>query len=134
MQYSAINNTVRYAFALHASAPHMKEGTLLNAQFKKGVLELCVLALLARKDCYGFELVSAVSRSVSMSEGTVYPLLKRLRDDGLLTTYLQESNEGPPRKYYRLTEDGSRRFAELNDEWQAFVRGVDEIIRGGNVA
>jgi PadR family transcriptional regulator PadR len=102
----------------------------LNAQFKKGVLELCVLALLARKDCYGFELVTSVSRSVAMSEGTVYPLLKRLRDDGLLNTYLAESSEGPPRKYYKLTAQGEQKFAELLEEWRAFCKGVDDIIMG----
>ncbi len=102
----------------------------MNAQFKKGVLELCVLAVLARKDCYGFELVSQVSRSVSMSEGTVYPLLKRLRDDGLLNTYLVESTEGPPRKYYKLTERGKENYMELLGEWRTFCKGVDDIIEG----
>ena len=102
----------------------------MNAQFKKGVLELCVLAVLARKDCYGFELVSSVSRSVSMSEGTVYPLLKRLRDEGLLSTYLVESNEGPPRKYYKLTEQGMQKYTGLLAEWREFCRGVDDIIEG----
>ncbi len=99
----------------------------MNPQFKKGVLELCVLALLARKDCYGFELVSSVSRSVVMSEGTVYPLMKRLKDEGLLTTYLKESNEGPPRKYYKLTGE---KFARLLAEWRDFTKGVDDIIEG----
>ncbi len=102
----------------------------MNAQFKKGVLELCVLAVLARKDCYGFELVSSVSRSVAMSEGTVYPLMKRLRDEGLLNTYLVESNEGPPRKYYKLTEVGQEKYQRLLAEWQEFTRGVDDIIKG----
>ncbi len=102
----------------------------MNPQFKKGVLELCVLALLARKDCYGFELVSSVSRSVVMSEGTVYPLMKRLKDEGLLTTYLKESNEGPPRKYYKLTDMGRAKFARLLAEWKDFTKGVDDIIEG----
>ncbi len=102
----------------------------MNPQFKKGVLELCVLALLARKDCYGFELVSRVSRSVVMSEGTVYPLMKRLRDEGLLNTYLKESSEGPPRKYYRLTDNGRAKYASLLAEWRAFTQGVDDIIEG----
>ena len=102
----------------------------MNPQFKKGVLELCVLALLARKDCYGFELVSSVSRSVVMSEGTVYPLMKRLRDEGLLNTYLKESSEGPPRKYYKLTDNGRGKYARLLAEWKAFTKGVDDIIEG----
>lgn len=102
----------------------------MNAQFKKGVLELCVLAVLSRQDCYGFELVSRVSHSIAMSEGTVYPLLKRLRDDELLTTYLKESMEGPPRKYYRLTEKGNEKYRQLQEEWHTFTKGVDDIIEG----
>jgi len=102
----------------------------MNAQFKKGVLELCVLAVLARKDCYGFELVSQVSRSVAMSEGTVYPLLKRLKDESLLSTYLMESQEGPPRKYYALTAAGSARFSEMLHGWREFCQGVEDIIEG----
>lgn len=102
----------------------------MNAQFKKGVLELCVLAALARQDCYGFELVSEISRNVAMSEGTIYPLLKRLKDDGHLLTYLRESREGPPRKYYRLTDTGRARHAQLVHEWRTFCHGVDAIIEG----
>lgn len=102
----------------------------MNAQFKKGVLELCVLTILSRKDCYGFELVSRISRSIAMSDGTVYPLLKRLREDDLLTTYLVESTEGPPRKYYTLTERGAERQRQLLAEWHAFNQGVRQVIEG----
>ena len=102
----------------------------MNAQLKKGVLELCVLALLAQRDCYGFELVGIISRNVSMSEGTVYPLLKRLRDEELLTTYLVESQEGPPRKYYKLTVLGAERLASMRVEWSAFCAGVNQILEG----
>lgn len=102
----------------------------MNAQLKKGILELCVLALLARQDCYGFELVSVISKNVSMSEGTVYPLLKRLRDEGLLTTYLVESQEGAPRKYYKITALGCRRLEEMHLEWTALCAGVNKILEG----
>lgn len=102
----------------------------MNAQLKKGVLELCVLALLAQRDCYGFELVGIISRNVSMSEGTVYPLLKRLRDEALLTTYLVESQEGPPRKYYKLTSLGAERLASMRMEWAGFCEGVNQILEG----
>ncbi len=103
-------------------------------QFKKGVLDLCILACLSRKDCYGFELVSEVSRGVAMSEGTVYPLLKRLKDEGLVETYLAESREGPPRKYHKLTGAGQARYEETLCEWNGFVRAVDGIVQGGNNA
>lgn len=102
----------------------------MNIQFKKGVLELCVLALLAGKDRYGYELVNDISKNIAISEGTIYPLLKRLKDDGYFTTYLQESQEGPPRKYYRLTELGRETKEKLSREWFSFVDGVNSIIRG----
>ena len=102
----------------------------MNIQFKKGALDLCVLALLSRKDCYGFELASTVSRHVDISEGTVYPLLKRLKDDALVGPYLQESNEGPPRKYYMLTPGGQTHYQDLLEQWRMFTRSVDDIIEG----
>ena len=102
----------------------------MNIQFKKGALDLCVMALLSRKDCYGFELASTVSRHIDMSEGTVYPLLKRLKDETLLDTYLMESKEGPPRKYYKLTEAGEERYTLLLEQWRAFTQSVERIIEG----
>src|SRR5690606_14351565 len=85
----------------------------LNIKFKKGVLELCVLVLLNKKDCYGYELVQSISDQIDISEGTVYPLLRRLNKEGYFTTYLKESTEGPPRKYYRLTDEGKAYLNEL---------------------
>ena len=78
----------------------------MNIQFKKGVLNLCVLVLLDKQDRYGYELVQKISDQISISEGSVYPLLRRLTKEGYFTTYLQESTEGPPRKYYKLTDLG----------------------------
>lgn len=102
----------------------------MNIQFKKGVLELCVLSILSRKDCYGYELVNEISQNIAISEGTIYPLLRRLMNDGLFTTYLKESSEGPPRKYYTLTEIGKREQKALADEWLRFTEGVTIIIKG----
>jgi len=102
----------------------------VNIQFKKGVMELCVLALLAEQDCYGYELVTHLSRGVGLAEGTVYPLLKRLRDDGYIVSYLQESPDGPPRKYYRLLPVGRAYERELETEWNIFIAHVSEILRG----
>ena len=104
-----------------------------NIQFKKGVLELCVLSMLDERDYYGYELVSEVSKSILISEGTIYPLLKRLKDEGYFTTYLQESQEGPSRKYYKITEQGRQMKADLINEWFSFVEGVNKIIKGGKV-
>lgn len=105
----------------------------MNIQFKKGVLELCVLSTLSHKDCYGYELVQALSHDIKISEGTIYPLLRRLKQDGYVETYLQESSGGPPRKYYRLTADGSAMEASLRDEWKRFVQAVEKLIQGGGI-
>ena len=102
----------------------------MNVQFKKGVLELCVLSLIARKDCYGYELVELISRNIEIAEGTIYPLLRRLTKEGFCTTYLAESTEGPPRKYYRLTPAGREVQRQLLREWEQFVRGVQNVVKG----
>ena len=102
----------------------------MNIQFKKGVLELCVLSLLHRADFYGYELVEKISKFINISEGTIYPLLRRFRTEGYVTTYLEESQEGPPRKYYRLTDRGKEVFEELELEWASFIDGVNNILRG----
>lgn len=103
----------------------------MNIQFKKGVLELCVLSMLLERDYYGYELVEHISKYIDISEGTIYPLLRRLKKDGYVTTYLKESQEGPPRKYYEITEEGEKAYDELVTEWNHFVEGVNTIIRGG---
>lgn len=102
----------------------------MNIQFKKGVLELCVLSLLSRRDYYGYELVENISRFIEISEGTIYPLLRRFRSDGYVTTYLEESQEGPPRKYYKLSKKGREALDELEIEWESFVDGVNDLLRG----
>lgn len=105
----------------------------MNIQFKKGVLELCVLSMLDLRECYGYELVSEVSKNILISEGTIYPLLRRLKDEGYFTTYLQESQEGPPRKYYKITDFGRETKELLIKEWLTFVDGVNRIIKGGKI-
>ncbi|PWK15789.1 PadR family transcriptional regulator [Tumebacillus permanentifrigoris] len=102
-----------------------------NIQFKKGVLELCVLVLVGQQDLYGYELVNNISKYIEISEGTIYPLLRRLTKEGYFTTYLAESHEGPPRKYYRLTEGGQRYRDDLMREWDVFVGRVNSVIFQG---
>lgn len=68
----------------------------MNTQYKKGVLELCVLALLEKHDCYGYEISERLSDSIDIADGTVYPILRKLKSDGVLTTHLQEESGGPP--------------------------------------
>lgn len=100
----------------------------MNIQLKKGTLELCVLALLSKRDMYGYELISAISSHIEISEGTIYPLLKRIKDEGYVTTYLSESQEGPPRKYYRISEQGRLTKNHLREEWFRYVEGMNKII------
>ena len=102
----------------------------MNPQFKKGVLNLCVLALLEKRDMYGYELVQAISTQIEISEGSVYPLLRRLTKDGFFTTYLKESSEGPPRKYYQITTNGIEELNSLKNEWESFITGVNTLIQG----
>jgi len=103
----------------------------VNVQFKKGVLELCVLVLLDKKDRYGYELVQKISNQIEISEGSVYPLLRRLTKEEYFTTYLQESTEGPSRKYYKLTDKGRTYLYELIAEWNEFSNGVNQLIKEG---
>jgi PadR family transcriptional regulator PadR len=104
----------------------------MNVQFKKGVLELLVLAVVSTRDRYGYELVEAISRHIGIAEGTIYPLLRRLQVEGYFETYLQESAEGPPRKYYKLTAEGRRQYEAMRAEWREFAAGVNAIIEEGN--
>jgi PadR family transcriptional regulator, regulatory protein PadR len=101
---------------------------MINAQFKKGVLELCVMALLAQRAHYGYELVEKVSEAIEISEGTIYPLLKRLKDDGYVSTYLEESATGAPRKYYELTPKGEEIRNEITKEWITFTKRVNTFL------
>ena len=90
----------------------------MDTQLKKGALDLCVLSVLGKKDYYGYELVQKISKYIQISEGTLYPILKRLKDDGYLQTYLKESSEGPSRKYYSLTKSGEIQYQKIKMEWQ----------------
>jgi PadR family transcriptional regulator PadR len=99
----------------------------MNSQFKKGVLDYCVLSLIKQKNCYGYEIVSELAKHMAISEGTIYPLLRRLKNDAFVTTYLQESSDGPPRKYYQLTELGEKTQLQFEQEWSDFKQSVDTI-------
>ncbi|MBQ5863647.1 MAG: helix-turn-helix transcriptional regulator [Peptococcaceae bacterium] len=101
----------------------------MNAQFKKGVLELVVLLSLAKKDMSGYEIVSEVSKIIEVNEGTIYPLLKRLTNEKYFETYLRESTEGPPRKYYHLTKVGEMYKDELKNEYLVFHESVMNFIK-----
>lgn len=103
----------------------------MNPQFKKGVLELIVLESVRKKDMYGYELVEEVSQVIDVNEGTIYPLLKRLTNEHYFETYLRESSEGPPRKYYHLTAAGILYRDSLEAEWDEFQRRVCRFLKEG---
>lgn len=111
----------------------MEVGDAVAAQLRRGALEFCVLALLERRERYGFELVRILGSTEGMvtSEGTVYPLLSRLRKSGRLTTTWRESAEGPPRKYYSITDQGRAALAAFRDEWTRFRSAVDALLVEG---
>jgi PadR family transcriptional regulator PadR len=100
----------------------------IQVQLKKGVLEMCVLALLSRGDGYAYDIASRLADAIDMGEGTIYPLMRRMQNDGLVTTYLQESASGPPRKYYRLTPEGRTAFKTQRGEWNVFETAVAKIL------
>ena len=105
----------------------IKEGPV-NIQYKKGVLELCVLSALRRQDLYGYELSTMISKRMDISDGTVYPILRKLKSDGLVTTYLSEASGGPPRKYYSITETGIKRCLTESRDWLEFTETVRDLI------
>ncbi len=102
-------------------------------QMRKGVLEYCVLALLAGRPRYGYELVQDLAGVDGMltSEGTIYPLLSRLNRERLVDTEWKESTGGPPRKYYRVTAAGQRALSSFRKEWTTLRSAVDAIVKGG---
>ncbi|OQB24992.1 MAG: Transcriptional regulator PadR-like family protein [Firmicutes bacterium ADurb.Bin182] len=101
----------------------------MNIQYKKGVLELCVLSLLNRRDCYGYDVSEYLSKRIDISDGTVYPILRKLKSDGLVTTYLSEESGGPPRKYYSLTGLGKKEYKAAKEEWLEFSKTVSDILK-----
>ena len=101
----------------------------MNTQFKKGALELCVLSQLVGGDKYGYELTEKISGVMSIASGTLYPILRKLKADDYVTTYLVESESGPARKYYKLTEKGKEYQTSVKQEWKAFTNAVNQLIQ-----
>jgi PadR family transcriptional regulator PadR len=103
----------------------------MDAQLKRGVLEICVLAALREEDAYGYKIIKDLSSFMAVSESTLYPILKRLEQSGCVTVYSVEHN-GRLRKYYRITALGRERISEFLSEWDSleqayrFIKGVDK--------
>lgn len=101
-----------------------------GTQIRKGSLEMCLLAQLADRPRYGFEIVSdlAATGSLVVSEGTIYPLLNRLQNETLIVAHWQESVSGPPRKYYQLSSQGRDTLARMRTEWRTHALSVEALL------
>jgi len=99
-----------------------------QVQLKKGVLEMLVLALLGKGESYAYEIANQLADLIGMGEGTIYPLMRRLQNDGLVATYLQESDTGPSRKYYRLTQPGRAALAAQRAQWDSFSATIVKFL------
>ena len=103
-----------------------------TTQLRKGLLELCILNIVGRDRVYGYDIVRQLRDvdALVVSEGTIYPILSRLKRDGLVRTSLEESPAGPALKYYELTRRGEQLLAEMNSYWDGLMRGISELRKG----
>jgi PadR family transcriptional regulator PadR len=101
-----------------------------KAQMRKGVLEFCILSVLKRGEAYPSDILAALKDAkLIVVEGTLYPLLTRLKNDGLLSYRWEESQQGPPRKYYKLTDSGLTFLAELGKTWEELANAVNQTTK-----
>ncbi len=101
-----------------------------KAQMRKGILELCVLSIISQKEVYPSDIIDTLKEAeLIVVEGTLYPLLSRLKNSGLVTYSWRESTSGPPRKYFQLTEDGNAFLGELHSSWDKLVNTVEQTTK-----
>lgn len=106
----------------------MSESNKAKAQMRKGVLELCVLRILKHQEAYTSDVINALKKvDLLVVEGTLYPLLTRMKNADMLKYRWEESPSGPPRKYYRITKKGQNLLTELETTWVAFVDSVNSL-------
>ena len=103
----------------------------MDAQLKRGLLDVCVLAAIKKEDTYGYKIIKDISPYVDVSESTLYPILKRLETSGLINVYTVEHNSRL-RKYYHITDSGYKRISEFLDEWQSVMKAYEFIMEGYN--
>lgn len=100
----------------------------LKSQMRKGLLEYCILSIISRDEAYASDILDILKTSqLLVVEGTLYPLLTRMKNEGLLSYRWQESTGGPPRKYYTLTPDGQQLLLQLHQEWQSISVAISQI-------
>ena len=101
-----------------------------KAQMRKGVLELCVLSVISDQEVYTSDIISSLKDAeLLVVEGTVYPLLTRLKNEGVLKYQWKESTSGPPRKYYSLTDEGKTAWEKLKENWDKLNQSVDQLVQ-----
>lgn len=107
----------------------MSNGAEWTTQVRRGILEYCVLTLIQERPRYGYDLITALGQweQLTITEGTLYPLMRRLQKEGLVEAYWEESAMGPPRKFYRLTADGDALVAVMGEEWAKLVAAVQAL-------
>ena len=100
-----------------------------TTQLRKGLLELAILNVLGAGALYGYEIVRRLgdADSLVITEGTVYPILSRLRNEQYVESYIEESTSGPPRKYYRLTARGRSELRKMNEHWERLYEGIGQL-------
>jgi len=101
-----------------------------KAQMKKGILEMVILSIISKKEAYASDIISQLKESkLLVVEGTLYPLLTRLKNEGMLEYRWEESKSGPPRKYYTITEIGKKTFAQLKDGWVEMSAAIESLLK-----
>lgn len=134
MRYYVLHNTIFYLYlclALQKNQEMNIENT--QAQMRKGILEYCILLIISQQDAYVPDIISKLKASkMIVVEGTIYPLLTRLKNTGLLSYRWEESQQGPPRKYYSITEQGRGFLKELENSWDELTSAVNSIKENHN--
>ena len=103
-----------------------------QTQLRKGLLDIVILNFLARGRCHGYEMVKELKkcRGLTLREGNIYPILARLQNDGLVESRTGSGSDGPPRKYFTITEQGRRMLEQMNEHWQMIIESVDKVRKG----
>ncbi len=105
-----------------------------QTQLRKGLLDIVILNLLQHGHCHGYEMVQTLkhNQGLKIREGNIYPILARLQTDGLVTSYSEPSRDGPPRKYFKLTELGKKVLVEMNAHWDQIVVSIESVRKGAD--
>ena len=103
----------------------------MGFKIESGLLDACALAILEKGDTYGYEITQSMKKAITVSESTLYPVLRRLQKDGCLTTY-DQAFAGRNRRYYKITPAGSQRLNETLAEWEEYKQKIDRVFYGGN--